>query len=106
VRLNKRQAESTCEKIRATSLINRLEAFVLGEKLPQTKRKIVLTRDQLKGAELLLERSIPVLSRSEVSGPDGGPIATRDDTPGLGGVKGALANMLARAVAGERAAKD
>lgn len=33
----------------------------------------------------------------EVSGIDGGPIVTRDDTPGIGAVKAALAAMLVRA---------
>ena len=32
----------------------------------------------------------------EITGKDGGPVATRDDTPGLGAVKSALAGMLAR----------
>ena len=34
--------------------------------------------------------------RTEITGKDGGPVATRDDTPGLGAVKSALAGMLAR----------
>jgi len=32
----------------------------------------------------------------ELTGEGGGPIATRDETPGLGAVKAALAGMLAR----------
>lgn len=37
------------------------------------------------------------VERHEVTGKNGGPIATEDTTPGLGAVKSALAGMLARA---------
>lgn len=43
---------------------------------------------------------------AEITGKDGGPITHRDDTPGLGGVKAALAGMLARASAAAAAAVD
>lgn len=34
---------------------------------------------------------------AEISGKDGGPIATRDETPGIGAVKAALASIFMRA---------
>jgi hypothetical protein len=82
VRLTKRQADLTRAKIRSTMIVNRLEAFLAGEKDPRTNRKIVLSREQLKAAELLLARAIPTLVRTEVAGELGvnhsGSIATTE----------------------------
>jgi len=78
VRLTKRQVESTRAKIRGTLIAKRVEAFLLGEKVTfagtKTPRKVILTRDQLKAAEMLLKRSIPEITRIEHTGKDGGPI--------------------------------
>lgn len=74
MRLNTRCAEQTKDKIRATLLIQRLEQFVLGEKAPGTKRKVVLTATQVKAAMGLLDRKVPLLQRTEHTGADGGPI--------------------------------
>jgi len=74
VRLTKRQVESTRQKIRGTLVAKRVEAFALDEKDPVTKRKVLMTKEQLKAAELILKRTIPEITRIEHTGKDGGPI--------------------------------
>lgn len=59
-RLNKRQAESTVEKIRTTQLIKRLQDHTLGV--------IELTTSQIRAAEILLNKTLPNLKATELSG--------------------------------------
>lgn len=109
VRLTTRQAESTRAKIRSTLIAARVEAFSLGLPDPvapkKSKRKVHMTRDQLFAAQMLLDRTVAPLQRVEHTGADGGPIATRDDTPGVGGVKSKLAEMMARAASAPSTSK-
>lgn len=55
------------EKIRASQLINRLQGHVDGE--------VELSATQVRAAEILLRKSVPDLSSTELSGPNGAPIA-------------------------------
>lgn len=54
------------EKIRASMLINRLQNHVAG--------RLDMTPTQLRAAEVLLKKTLPDLSSTEHSGPDGGAI--------------------------------
>jgi len=54
------------KKIQATNIINRLNDCVEG--------KIELTSTQIKAADIILKKIVPDLARSEISGPNGGPI--------------------------------
>lgn len=65
-RLRKSHQDDVREKIQATQIINRLKAHFDGE--------VGLTSTQMKAAEILLKKSLPDLSATEVSGPDSGPI--------------------------------
>ena len=55
-------------KIQASQLINRLQAHIDG--------KVSLSPTQVRGIEILLRKSVPDLSRVEMSGPNGGDIPT------------------------------
>ena len=53
-------------KIQASQLVNRLEGCALGD--------VELTASQLKAIEILLRKSLPDLTATELSGPEGGPV--------------------------------
>lgn len=61
-----RHSEKTREKIRATQLVNRLQAFVMGELDPQTNEPVEMKPAQVKAAETLLNKVLPSLSMSDV----------------------------------------
>lgn len=56
------------EKIRTSMLINRLQNHVAG--------RIEMTPTQLRAAEVLLRKTAPDLTATELSGPGGGPVET------------------------------
>ena len=62
------------EKIQASQLVNRLQAFVFGENDPTSKKPVIMTRDQLNAATTLLSKTLPSLSNVEMSGEGGGPL--------------------------------
>jgi hypothetical protein len=65
-RINPELTERWREKIRLSQIINRLDQCAVGE--------IDMTPSQLKAADMLLKKLVPDLNRTEVSGPDGGPV--------------------------------
>ena len=66
--------QKTREKIRTTKIAQRLEAFVLEEKYGNSKKPVEMTSSQVTAALGLLKKTIPDLSATEISGPDGGPV--------------------------------
>lgn len=66
--LRPKHSDEVRAKIQASQLINRLQNHVLGDGK--------LTATQLKAAEVLLRKSVPDLSRVEMSGPNGQPVPT------------------------------
>ena len=59
-------------KIQASQLVNRLMDNGMGKIDPE------LSTGQVKSIEILLRKSVPDLSAVTMSGPDGGPIETKD----------------------------
>jgi hypothetical protein len=66
--LRTKHSDEVRAKIQASQLINRLNDHVHG--------KVTLSSTQVRAAEILLRKSVPDLSRVEMSGPDGGGIPT------------------------------
>lgn len=64
--LNRRHLESTRARIQAAKLIDRLDAAAMGE--------VDLTPQQVRAIEILLKKTLPDLSATELSGADGGPL--------------------------------
>lgn len=71
-RLNPRHQSMVREKIRTTLIVNRLQAFALGEKIGT--RRVIMTSDQVNAAKILLGKSLPDLNRTEVVGDPNQPI--------------------------------
>ena len=69
-RLRKTHQDDVRTKIQASQLINVLQDHALG-KLPE------LPASRLKAIEILLRKSVPDLSQTEITGKDGGEIVTR-----------------------------
>lgn len=65
-RLNRLHQTSVREKIKVSNIIDRLEKHVNGE--------IELTTAQVTSARVLLDKSLPSLQATELSGPNGGAI--------------------------------
>lgn len=61
-----RHSEKTREKIKATQLVNRLQAYVLGENDPQTGKPVEMKPAQVNAAKVLLDKKLPTLSMSDV----------------------------------------
>ena len=61
-----RHSEKTRDKIKTTQITNRLQAFVLGEKDPQTGEPIEMKPAQVNAAKTLLDKTLPSLSMSDV----------------------------------------
>lgn len=73
-RLNPRHQDLVRAKIQASVIINRLQDCVTG--------KVELTAIQVQAARILLDKSVPSLSSTELTGTDGGPlriVATQTD---------------------------
>jgi len=75
VRLNRRHQDMVREKIRASTIVRRIQAFVLDEELLQpdghggSKRmKVEFTDTQLRAAAMLLDKCLPDLARVDVTG--------------------------------------
>jgi hypothetical protein len=65
-RLNPRHQQMVRDKIQASQIINRLTDCVNGE--------VELSSQQVAAARILLDKSIPSLSSTELTGEDGGPL--------------------------------
>ena len=66
-RLRKAHQDDVRLKIQASQLINRLEDCALGD--------LELSAAKLKAIEILLRKSLPDLTATEISGPDGEDLA-------------------------------
>lgn len=73
-RLNPQHDALTRDKIRTSQLINRLNAFALEENDPQSDKPVKLSRDQIRAIEILLKKTLPDLTATELTGADGGPV--------------------------------
>lgn len=65
-RINKRHTEEVRKRIQASVILDRLQKHFRGD--------LQLSRDQLKSAEILLDRSVPKLAQIQHTGADGGAI--------------------------------
>lgn len=65
-RLRAKHQDDVRAKIKTSQLINRLQGHADG--------KVDLSRTQIKAIEILLKKSIPDLTSTEISGPGGGAI--------------------------------
>lgn len=71
-RLNPRHQDSVRQKIQADRIIAWLQAGIFGTKYQG--RDVELTPDRVSAAKALLNKSLPDLSKSEVTGEGGGPV--------------------------------
>lgn len=69
-RLRKTHQDEVRTKIQASQLVNVLQNHALGNDESE------LSQTRLKAIEILLRKSLPDLSATELSGPDGGAIQT------------------------------
>lgn len=96
VRLNPRHQQMVRDKIRATHLIVRLQAFALGRKIGG--KVVNMTRDQIVAAGMLLDRIVPTLKSVEIVGDPDRPLEVRAHE-----VTAAAAQAVADQAAGESA---
>lgn len=75
-RLDPKHDAKVRQKIQTSQLINRLNAFALGENDPQTDKPVQIDSTRLKAMEILLRKSLPDLSSIEVSGDPEHPLIT------------------------------
>jgi len=67
--LTRRQTDNCRKAIQTTKLLQRLQDHALNE-----SEKEVMTSTQIRAAQILLDRALPMLSAVEVTGQDGGPL--------------------------------
>jgi hypothetical protein len=67
-RLRAKHQDEVRTKIQASQLVNVLQNHALG------KDDTEMTATRMKAIEILLKKTLPDLSATELSGPDGGPI--------------------------------
>lgn len=76
--LNRAHQQDIRTKIKTTQLINRLQAFALGEKAPNSTddddKALELDQARLKAIEILLRKSLPDLSTVTHKGDEESPI--------------------------------
>ena len=75
--LNRAHQQDIRVKIKTTQLINRLQAFALGEKAPNSTdddKALELDQARLKAIEILLRKSLPDLSAVTHKGDEESPI--------------------------------
>ena len=65
-RLNPKHDERTREKIKTSQLINRLNAFVLGESDPTSKEPVEMSATQVTAALGLLKKTLPDLTAGQM----------------------------------------
>jgi len=67
--------ERTRSKIQATQLVKRLENYALSKNDDQGN-PVVLDSTRIAAIKILLDKSLPNLQATELSGPDGKPLDT------------------------------
>lgn len=60
------------DRIKVMQIVNRLQAFVLGEQIGG--RDVKMSTQQIRAAEILLRKTVPDLSSVSVTGQDGKPL--------------------------------
>jgi len=73
----KEKTQEWIDSIETTKILHRLNKHTLGED------GVKMTRDQLRGAEMLLNRSMPVQRILEMTGHEGGPMQVTWLPPGV-----------------------
>lgn len=68
IRLNPQHDERARAKIKTSQIINRLNAFSLSEKDPQTDKPVEMSPTQVTAALGLLKKTLPDLSSVDISG--------------------------------------
>lgn len=73
--LNQRHATVVRMKIQAIALVTRLQRFALADvSKPQAFARVAMTDGQIRAATALLNKIVPDLQRTELTGADGDPI--------------------------------
>ncbi len=70
VRLNTKQSEQTRAAIQTSQLVNRLQSFALADP------DVEIDMPRLKAIEILLRKSLPDLSATEISGDSENPLVS------------------------------
>lgn len=65
--------ERTRAKIQTTQLVKRLENYALSQKDDQGN-EVDLDANRVRAIDILLNKSLPSLSATEITGKDGGPV--------------------------------
>jgi len=65
--------EKTRAKIQTTQLVKRLENYALNN-LDEQGKEVELEPQRIRAIEILLNKTLPNLQSTEISGKDGGPI--------------------------------
>lgn len=65
--------ERTRAKIQGTQLIKRLQCYAL-DQLDDKGNKVELDGTKIRAIEILIDRVLPKLSATEITGKDGGPV--------------------------------
>lgn len=78
-KLNRAHQQDIRDKIKTIQLINRLQAYALGQAAPNAEEgddsPLELDSSRLKAIEILLRKALPDLSSVEVSGNQESPLA-------------------------------
>ncbi len=69
-----RHAEEHRQRIKVAQLINRLQAFALGEPAPQTGKPIEMSTAQVTAAIKLIGKAVPDLAAVQLSGDEDNPV--------------------------------
>lgn len=94
-RLNRAHQDDVRLKIKTSQLVNRLQAYALAEIDPVTEEPVEIDQGRLRAIEVLLKKSLPDLTSTALTGPDGGPIEIEDT-----GARDKLAALVARLAPG------
>ena len=60
--------QRTRDRLKVSRIIDRLQAYVLGEKDPATKRRVIMKPGQIQAARILLAKSLPDLRAVTLEG--------------------------------------
>lgn len=67
VRLDPAHDARTRAKIKTSQIVNRLQAFALGENDPRTGEPVEMTKSQIAAAVTLLDRTLPRLAQTTLN---------------------------------------
>jgi len=61
-----KHSEKTREKIKTSQLVNRLQAYIMGEPDPKTGEPVEMKPAQVNAAKVLLDKTLPSLSMADI----------------------------------------